>query len=191
MKRIALFFCCAAIIATFESCASMQMAKTIKGAKDPTASYIAFKLESATPVPGTLSSGTKNEPLLYFDYAPASFKAYPTITMNGAIKNCPYQLVKVTPGSYHVFDVRTQYTGGLVSYTTYRTIYKLPLEVRTIFRVRPGEIVYVGDYSYSSKTEDKITVDYDLDRCRAALETQNPFIAGFMWVSSLAERDSF
>jgi hypothetical protein len=105
-------------------------------------------------------------------------------------KDQTYKLIQVPAGTYRIWNVSLMKNNALLRLTE-TTSYILPPEFSAVFKVNPGEIVYAGDYIIGQTSADSLDLKYDMEACRQAVVKENPLLDGFMWVPSLADRDSF
>ncbi len=101
-----------------------------------------------------------------------------------------YTIRKVKPGLY-AMPAPHHITRGYN--TTIIRAWQLPQPIDTVFRVNPGEIVYIGDFTvnYSYKQNMSVEVDYHFNECMEELIKQTPRLEGYVWIPSIFGRSLF
>lgn len=101
-----------------------------------------------------------------------------------------YRIVKIKPGLYRLTDPTYTFNPFIGLASAYR--WELPADKSYIFSVRPGEVVYLGDFiiRHYGKTPE-IELGHDLEACKKNIAAKFPEIEGFVWISAAADRDIY
>lgn len=84
----------------------------------------------------------------------------------------------IEPGTYFIRVAAVQ-KGNFFTPTTVK-LWPLPYPLEFVFTVKPGQVVYLGDYSFS---ESGLSINYNLDKIKAEVGSVQPESQGFDWVS--------
>lgn len=90
----------------------------------------------------------------------------------------------VKPGSYRVLWLSALEKQGLLNglFGGARTfqVFPKPFPTKFVFTVKPGQIVYIGDFSFRDKT---LSYSYDMLKAKQEIAKVQSDIEGFEWVS--------
>lgn len=182
--RAAFFLASVSLILAAASCASTLSASKLA---DPESSFIACRadLEITASMKRnelatiSLSNPTRDNEARYQSVITKKRTVEPT-----------YRIIAIKPGTYRLLPPMYSFKDLLG--LEYRVKWPLKAEMSAVFRVNPGEVLYIGDYSihHDEKTP-TLDFEYDMDACRAALTAQYPALEGFVWIPSFADREAF
>ena len=91
------------------------------------------------------------------------------------------QVYSIKPGLYRLeawAEKKPNFFDLLSSTVTYLH-YRFPYFLDFVITIKPGQIVYLGDFTFSRD----LSLNYDLDAVKREISQQAPYVQGFEWVS--------
>jgi hypothetical protein len=93
----------------------------------------------------------------------------------------------IQPGKYRIYSITERIPSSPLmnllgnSGSTY--IFDKPYPLAFVFDVKPGQIIYLGDFSFGDKEgRGQLDCGYDINKTKAALSAIEPSVEGYEWV---------